>query len=214
MAFLANILGPKQPVTLRVLTSQENTAWVDADNNGKIDDGDAYLVLEKRDGSEYVDFKDLKQALEGKGPQSDKQVCDELARQYHEPEGTFAGTSIVNGSMCFDMVSTFKQSQEFKSENGEITLTLTPTENDTNIQGQATTAHGNISLVKGEDGVLRWQFPEPAPPPPPPENAVKEATLVERDGVLHWLFPGEVPNDGDKIIGNPDTAADNLLKRT
>ncbi len=154
-------------------------------------------MLEKRDGSEYVDFKDLKQALEGKGPQSDKQVCDELARQYHEPEGTFAGTSIVNGSMCFDMVSTFKQSQEFKSENGEITLTLTPTENDTNIQGQATTAHGN-----------------PAPPPPPPENAVKEATLVERDGVLHWLFPGEVPNDGDKIIGNPDTAADNLLKRT
>jgi hypothetical protein len=205
MAFLANILGPSQPVTLRVLPAQDGTAWVDADKNGKIDDGDAYLVLEGREGSPQVDFQRLQSVVTA--PQNDAEVAAQL--------GDYEGTSIVNGSMCFDMVSTFRQTQTFENNNGEVTLTLTPNseEKESPVQSQAETGIGTISLVKDKDGVLRWEFPEPPAPPPPPEGAVKEATLVERDGILHWLWPGEVPADGDKIMGTPDTIEENLKKQ-
>lgn len=203
MAFMTNLFGPSQPVTLRVLPAQDGTAWVDADKNGKIDDGDAYVVLQGRNSSGPVEFKQLQQAVQGSA--SDAEVAKKL--------GDFEGTDLVNGAMCFDMVSTFKQKQTFENKAGEVTLTLTPDENapETDVQSQTETANGTLKLVRDADGVLRWEFPEPPAPPPPPEGAVTEATLVERDGVLHWLFPGEVPNDGDKIIGNADNAAENLL---
>jgi len=206
MAFMTNMFGPSQPVTLRVLPAQDGTAWVDADRNGTIDDGDAYVVLQGRVDTKQVDFQQLQATV--KSSASDAEVAARM--------GPYEGTDLINGPMCFDMVSTFKQTQTFENKAGEITLTLTPNEEapDSPVQSQTQTEYGTISLVKDQDGVLRWQFPEPPAPPPPPEGAVTEATLVERDGILHWLFPGEVPADGDKVIGNADTAAENLSKRS
>ncbi|MBT9582877.1 hypothetical protein IV102_05980 [bacterium] len=176
------------------LRDKEGTAWVDVDKNGRIDDSDAYLTLETEKGAEYLDLKDVRQALqslskEGK-PVSGGELVDQLKKQYDD--STLLGLGVVNGSFCFDMISTYRHQQTFSMRGEEVEYTLE------------------------FDPTLPTETYQPAPPPeeaPLPQGAVSEPTCVDRDGILHWLFPGEVPQAGDKVIGNTENFAENLGKR-
>ncbi|MBI3924004.1 MAG: hypothetical protein HY319_00535 [Armatimonadetes bacterium] len=212
---LSNIFGPQGPQRFQLLPSSDGAAWIDVDKNGRIDESDAYVSLKTPQGSENLDFADLMGVLKARPQATGAEVAADLGRLYKE-EG-FQGTGVVNGGMCFDMLSEYRQKQTFELQGGKVFYTLEP---DPNAPVQAyeepaPSQEGTtqVSLVRDEDGVLRWKFPEPEAPPPLPPGAVTEATCVDRDGVLHWLFPGDVPEPGDTIIGNTDNFAENLAKR-
>jgi len=185
----SSIFGNQEPVRYEIL-NKDGEAWLDVDRDSKIDDGDAYLTLNTAEHAEYVDFKDLKKVLAGSGPMSSEQLLQVLGEQYGEPD--FQATGIVNGSMCFDMISVYRQKQTFEEKDGRLFLTLTP-DPDAPFQ--------------------KYVPPAPEPEPAVDPDALTEATCVERDGILHWLYPGEKLAPGDKVIGNTDNFVDNLTKR-
>lgn len=203
MSSISNVFGPQGPQRFPVLPSSDGRAGLDTDGNGTIDDGDAYLSLKGTQGTEYVDFQDLQKALQGRtGQVPAEAVVADLDKSYGGAGLT--GMGVISGSMNFDMLSDYRQKQTFDVEGSQLFYTLTPDENAPYEKVSGPVPDGEIRLVRDEDGVLRWQTPEPPEPEPMPEGAVTEATLVERDGVLHWLFPGEVPQPGDQIRGNTD----------
>lgn len=206
------LTGNTTPQVFRLKEHQEQ-AGIDVNRDQKIDDSDAFLLLNTDKGTENVDLKDVRQALKSLAPDgkavSAEILLEQLKAQYADPG--LLGFGISNGAFCFDMLSTYRHQQSFALKGEEIEYTLqfdpnAPLETFNPDQSEG------ISLVRDQDGVLHWEFPTPPPPPPMPENAVKEATAVRRDGIIHWLFPGEVPEPGDEILGNPDTFAANLLK--
>lgn len=204
------LTGDTTPRSFPLRPREDGTVGIDTDNNQVIDDSDCYLTLETPQGSERLDFGDLRAALANLGadrqPVDDGAVVGELKKQY--ADDSLEGLGIVNGSFNFDFLSTYRHTQSFSLSGDGITYTL---QFDPEAPLKEYSGEG-VALVQDEDGVLHWEFPSAPEPPPAPEGAVTEATLVERDGVLHWLFPGEVPEPGDRIVGNADTAAENLLQ--
>lgn len=213
-------LGNTAPQTYKLI-SHEGTAWADVDKNQKADDSDAYLTLETRGGVEYLDHADLRQALRDlKADQQsvdDQAVIGQLKSQYNDP--SLQGLGVVNGSLNFDQLSTYRHAQSFqlRGDDIEYTLQFDPNAPLEAYQGNpdetVVSQNESTTLVRDKDGVLRWELPTAPAAPEPPANAVKEATLVQRDGILHWLYPGEVPSEGDKILGDVNTPADQLLGR-
>lgn len=203
MSSLTNLFGPQGPQRFPVLPATDGRAGLDADGNGAIDEGDAFLSLEGGQGQEYVDFQDLRQVLQGRtGEVPAEAVVADLDKSYGGAGLT--GMAVINGSMNFDMISEYRQKQTFQVEGNQVFYTLTPDEQARYAKAGEPVPEGEIRLVRDEHGVLRWETPEPPAPEPPAEGAVTEATLVERNGILHWLFPGEVPQAGDKIRGGAD----------
>lgn len=214
-------LGNTAPQTYKLI-SHEGAAWADVDKNQKADDSDAYLTLETRGGVEYLDHADLRQALAelkaDQQPVDGQAVISQLKSQYNDP--SLESLGVVNGSLNFDQLSTYRHTQSFqlRGDDIEYTLQFDPNAPLEAYQGNAeeTVISKNEStiLVRDKDGVLRWETPAAPAAPEPPANAVTEATLVQRDGILHWLFPGEAPLEGDKILGDVNTPAEQLLGKT
>jgi len=182
---MINALTGNTTPTTYTLRDKEGTAWLDVDNNQKIDESDAYLLLEGSKGAEYVDTQDLKAALlqlgADKKPVSDSQVIAQLVKQY--ADDSLQSLGVVSGPFCFGMISTYRHKQSFQLDNDNLLYTL---QFDPNAPIQA------------------YVPPAPQEPEPLPEGAVTEPTLVEREGILHWLYPGEVPQPGDGIQGSAD----------
>jgi len=188
------------------------------DRDGLIDENDAYLKLHTQKGPEWLSQEDLMSALKtlqaDQKPVSDKAVVEQLKEQYSDP--SLVGLEIVNGSLNFEPLSTYRHQQTFHINGDQLEYTLqfdptAPLEKLADGRVVEGRLDSGATLVRNEDGVLLWEFPEPEAPPAPPENAVTVATLVERDGILHWLFPGEVPLEGDKIRGDADSSPEQLL---
>lgn len=198
MSSISNLFGPQGPQRYPVLASADGRAGLDADGSGVIDESDAYLTVNGERGQGYVEFQDLQKALEGRtGPVPAEAVVADLDKTYGGAGLT--GMSVLNGNLCFDMISEYRQKQGFEVEGNQVFYTLTPDPDAPFAKAGDPVPEGQVRLIRDEDGLLRWQYPEPPAPPPPAEGAVTEVTLVERDGILHWLFPGEVPEPGDKI---------------
>jgi hypothetical protein len=187
----------------------------DVNKDGKLDECDSYLLLETEKGQENVDLKDIRQALQAVAPDgkpvSAAILLEQLKAQYSDPG--LLGFGLVNGSFCFDMLSTYRHQQSFALKGDEVEYTLQFDPNAPVETYNAESANG-LSLVKDKDGVLHWEFPAAPEPPPVAEGAVTEATAIRRDGLIRWLFPGEVPQPGDQIIGNTDTFAENIVKES
>lgn len=205
----SGLFGSDKPVRYELLPSKEGSAWLDVDGNNAIDDNDAYLTLHSQAGREEVDFEDLKRVMTQGSPRDDRQVMQELGKMYNEPG--LDSINVINGMMNFNTVSDYRQKQSYELEQGRVYLTLTPDPDAPYASPEP--EPGVVKLVKDENGVLHWVFPEPAPPPPPPPGALTEATCVKRDGVLHWLFPGECLKPGDEVVGNTDNFEENLRKQ-
>ncbi len=210
---ISALTGNTTPQIFR-LRENEKQAGPDVNADGKLDDHDAFLLLKTDKGSENVDLKDIRQALQSLAPDgkavSAETLLEQLKSQYSDPG--LLGFDIASGAFCFDMLSTYRHQQSFALKGDEIEYTLQFDPNAPLETYNPDTATG-VSLVKDKDGVLHWEFPTPPPPPPLPENAVKEATAVRRDGVIRWLFPGDVPEPGDEVIGNTETFEANILKK-
>lgn len=210
---ISALTGNTTPQVFRLKDHQEQ-AGIDVNRDSQIDDHDAFLLLNTEKGSENVDLKDVRQALQTLAPDgkavSAEILLEQLKAQYADPG--LLGFGISNGAFCFDMLSTYRHQQSFALKGDEIEYTLQFDPNAPLETYNPDSASG-VSLVEDKDGVLHWEFPTPPPPPPMPENAVKEPTAVERDGVIYWLWPGDVPQEGDKILGNPDTFEANILKK-
>ncbi len=200
------------------LIAREGVASLDVDRNGQIDENDSYLRLQTQQGPEWLSQEDLMAALRTlraqKEPVSAQSVVDQLKVQYSD--ASLVGLEIVNGSFNFEQLSTYRHQQTFQIKGDQIEYTLqfdpsAPLETLPDGRVVEGKQDSGAMLVRDQDGVLNWVFPEPPAPPPPPAGAVTEPTLVERDGILHWLFPGEVPQEGDKIRGDANSSPEQLL---
>lgn len=203
------------------LQAQDKTAWVDVDANGAIDQADAYLSLETTQGRETLPLPDLRQALVQLGADraavDARAVLNQLGQQWGDPG--LLSIEITNGVNNFEPLSAYRHKQSFQLDGDRVAYTLqfdpeAPTETYHGEDGPGVVEHrqDDTMVIRGEDGVLRWKFPDPEPAPQPPAGAVTEPTLVRRDGILHWLYPGEAPEPGDTVLGSGETAMENLLK--
>ena len=200
------------------LRSREGVASIDVDRNGQIDESDAYLRLQTQQGPELLDHDDLLAVLKTLRAHQQPTDAPAVVAQLREKYGdtSLVDLEIVNGAFNFEHLSTYRHKQTFQIKGEEIEFTLqfdpsAPLEtlaDGRQIEGKQ---DSGAMLVRDQDGILNWVFPEPPAPPPPPANAVTEPTLVERDGMLHWLYPGEAPLPGDKIRGDANSSPEQLL---